>query len=163
MLPRTFIRQVLVAEIDDIVPRHPYLAFPLIAIGIEYLGQCLDVGNPWDHPSRVGQRPFDRAITQLFPQTYHDKDLRRSLRNKMLHFYPPKPGLALGRLTDPGVTQRITASSHPYRDPSGNVIVVVEYLFRDFSDACDQVTRMRFPKADKMNRRFIRTDIPIRP
>ena len=164
MLPRTFIRHVLVEEIDDVVPRHPYLAFPLIAIGIEFLGRALDVGCPWDHfYSGGGQRPFDEAIVRLFPQSYHDKDLRRAMRNKMLHFYAPRPGLALARLSDPGVARRITRAGHPHQDANGAVTVVIEYLFRDFADACDQVTKMQFPGTDKMNRRFIRTDIPVRP
>jgi hypothetical protein len=163
MVPRTFIKRVLVDEIGDIVPHHPYLAFPLIAIGLEFLGRAVDVGRPWNHTCLGGgQRPFDEAIGRLFPQSYHDKDLRRSMRNKMLHIYRPQPGLALGRFTDPGVARRIPASSHPYRDVSGNVTLVVEYLFDDFAAACDQVIRMRFPRTDKMNRRFIRTDIPVR-
>jgi hypothetical protein len=85
------------------------------------------------------------------------------MRNKMLHFYAPRPGLALARISDQGVTRRITPSNHPYRDAHGAVIVVIEYLFRDFAEACDQVIKMQFPRTDKMNRRFIRTDIPVRP
>lgn len=164
MLPRAFIRGVLINEIEDVIPGHPYLAFPLVGIGIEYLGRALDTAHNWNHHyTGNAVRPFDRAITTLFPKTYHDKNLRQTLRNGLLHFYAPHPGLALGRVTDRGVSKRITPATHPYRDASGNVTLVIEFLFDDFKAACEQVVGMRFPRTDKMSHRFIRTDIPIRP
>jgi hypothetical protein len=41
MLPKEFIKGVLVGELRDIVANHPYLAYPLIGVGIEYLGRAL--------------------------------------------------------------------------------------------------------------------------
>ena len=32
MFPKEFIKQVLIGEIEDVVERHPYLAFSLIGI-----------------------------------------------------------------------------------------------------------------------------------
>jgi hypothetical protein len=164
MVPRTFIRDVLITEIRDVIPGHPYLAFPLIGIGIEYLGRALDTAHDWDYTYRPNvQQPFDRAITTLFPRAYHGIRLRQLMRNGLLHFYAPKPGLALSRLSDPGVSNTITHANHPYLDSRGDITLVVEYLFDDFVDACERVMRMRFPRANKMSRRFIRTDLRIGP
>jgi hypothetical protein len=98
----------------------------------------------------------------LFPQGYHNKRLRQNMRNGLLHFYAPHPGLPLGRLSDPGVSKRITEANHPYSDASGYVTLVIEFFFNDFRVAGDRVIGMRFPRSDKMSRRFIRTDLPVR-
>lgn len=164
MLPRQFIRGVLVEEIGDVVPDHPYLAFALIGIGIEYLGRALDTSHTWDYVyPRTAVKPFDLAIDRLFPARYRAQRLRDPLRNGLLHFYAPKAGLRLARLADAGVRRRIARSNHPYVDSAGSVTLVIEYLFGDFRDACDQVVRMRFPRGDKMSRRFIHTDVPVSP
>jgi hypothetical protein len=89
--------------------------------------------------------------------------LRQKMRNGLLHFYAPHPDLALGRLSDPGVRRRITEANHPYTDASGDVTLIIEYSFNDFRVACERVIGMRFPRGDKMSRRFIRTDLPTRP
>jgi hypothetical protein len=59
MLSKEFIKNVLVGELRDVVANHPYLAFPLIGVGIEYLGRALDTASPWDHTyPRNGQQPL---------------------------------------------------------------------------------------------------------
>jgi hypothetical protein len=153
---------VLVDEIGDVVPRHPYLAFPLIGIGIEYLGRALDTAHDWNYVyPRTAHPPFDLAIDHLFAQRYHGQRLRHRLRNGLLHFYAPQQGLRLAREADPGVARRFAPGNHPHIDSAGNVTLVVEYLFLDFTRACEQVVGMRFPRTDKMSRRFIRSDIAI--
>ena len=49
MEPRQFIKGVLVGEVKDVMAHHAYLAFPLIGIGIEFLGRALDTGHDWDY------------------------------------------------------------------------------------------------------------------
>jgi hypothetical protein len=43
-----------------------------------------------------------------------------------------------------------------------DVTLVIEFFFNDFRVAGDRVIGMRFPRSDKMSRRFIRTDLPVR-
>ncbi len=48
MLPKDFIQMVLIEGIGDVVKRHPYISFALVAIGIEFLGKCLLIEkNEW--------------------------------------------------------------------------------------------------------------------
>jgi hypothetical protein len=161
MEPQQFIKGVLVGEVKDVMAHHAYLAFPLIGIGIEFLGRALDTDHDWDYsyPSSVVP-PFDRAMTELFPKHYQDKRLRNLMRNGLLHFYRPKRGLLLSEVND-AIEGVIRHGNHPYRDKDGNVTLVVEYLYIDFVDACHQVIRKRFPAGDKMRRPFLRTDIPV--
>jgi hypothetical protein len=159
MYPKEFIKHVLIDEIGTIVPKHPYLAFPLIGIGIEFLGRCLD-SRPFDFDQyREGEvGPFDWAITELFPDRYHQLDLRDQLRNGLLHFYAPKRDLELVQLRE--VEGRFTRANHPYIDLSDRAWLVVEWFFADFTHACQVGLRADFPATDKMNRDFLRTDPP---
>jgi len=162
MEPQQFIKGVLVGEVKDVVAHHAYLAFPLIGIGIEFLGRALDTEHDWNHDYRGSAPPFDLAMTTLFPARYRDKRLRELMRNGLLHFYRPKPGLLLSEVND-AIEGVITYGNHPYRDRQGNVTIVAEYLYIDFVDACHKVIRKRFPAGDKMRRPFVRTDVaPIR-
>ena len=157
MLPKEFIQQVLVEEIKDVIDsRHPLLALVLIGTGIEYLGRCLDTAREWDADYKgVKLKPFDRAITELFPQPYHDKEVRKRLQ----HFYSPTKGLQLAEAAN--VKDAIDRNNHPHRTKSGNVTLVVEYLYDDFVDACHEVIKRSFPVTDKMSKLFIDTSMPV--
>ena len=157
MLPKEFIQQVLVEEVKDVIDsRHPLLGFVLIGTGIEYLGRCLDTAREWDADYKgVKLKPFDRAITELFPQPYHDKEVRK----RLLHFYSPTKGLLLSQAAN--VNGVIDRSNHPYRAESGDVTLVVEYLYDDFVDACHEVIRRSFPVSDKMSKLFIDTSMAV--
>lgn len=155
MSPKMFIDGVLITEIGDIIPQHPYHAFVLIGIGIEFLGRALDSTKPWNHRyGRADTPPFDKAICELFPERYHDKELRDPLRNGLAHFYAPKVGLGLSRLSDPGIEGIISYENHPYLS-GGMVILVIEYLYRAFVDACREVIGMEFSPQDKMSMDFL--------
>jgi hypothetical protein len=165
MTAKEFISGVLIGEIKDVVDRHPFLAFALLAVGIEFLGRCLD-NDPWDCPyDDEDTTPFDSAINELFPYSYHNAELRDRMRNGLLHFYRPKPGLLLSQVAEEGIQDLIPSRAHhPYFNTVGDsVTLVVEYLFADFADACREVCDRSFPVDHKMNATFLRTDVPPPP
>ena len=80
----------------------PFLAFALRAVGTEFLGRCL-ANDPWDCPyADEDTTPLDSALNELFPYSYRNAELRDRMRNGLLHFYPPKPGLLLSQLAEGG-------------------------------------------------------------
>lgn len=81
-------------NVEKLVKKTPFFAFPLLATFIEFLGKTLD-HNDW-HDNK-GLTPFDNAIKmfQPFKQYKCIKDLRDSLRNGMVHSYRAKGELKL--------------------------------------------------------------------
>ena len=64
MFPKDFIKKVLIKEVGELVESKPYIAFALMAIGIEFLGKCLDVKQQdWNKGS--SKKNFNKAIDTL--------------------------------------------------------------------------------------------------
>lgn len=153
--PKEFISETLVGEIKDIADHHTYLAFVLIADGIEFLGRCLDEDHGWEHWYRQAPYPFDNAVKELFPKKYHKPfeqfKVRDKLRNGMLHSCAPKKGLLLTEIRDP---ERISQAQHP-KVAGDTLTLVVEYLYADLVIACKKVCAKKFKKDSKMNQPFL--------
>ena len=128
---REFIQKYLIDQIGDIRDKHPYFAFTLMAIGIEFLGKCLNKHSNWNYYSK-GQpaRDFKRGM-QLTPlKRYIKLDLYHKLRC----------GLAHSLLTDGGLT---------LSDESGVNAISCNQFFQDFEAACKEVLAMKkLPKKD---------------
>lgn len=161
IMPKSFIQGVLIDEIGDVVPHHPYLAFGLISSGIEFLGCCIgrqeQEWDSWrdDFERKVGKRPFELAISERFEPKYHvlidpPFNLSDRLRNGMLHLLTPKTGLGLTEVRHLTTHQR-NPERHPLVD-GNNVVLVVEYFYSDFAAACQIVIDRPFSDTDKMNR-----------
>ncbi len=148
-LPKQFIQQTLIKEYEDIIIAHghAYLGFALIAIGIEFLGKCVDTSLTAWHPE--SSKHFDYALNNI-PQlkSYSNKDLRDKLRNGMAHSLVPKVGLDL--------SERVHQTTHLGLDSQGYLVLNVEDFFEDFKKACRFVIETRFPDNDKMNKGFIK-------
>lgn len=160
LYPKDFIRNVLISEIKDIVDRHSYLAFVLICSGIEFLGKCIDINNQdwdWDLKYRKKNNPFDKAIKELFPSKYEKLlikyNLRDQLRNGLIHLLAPKSNVSLSQLKHckNGV---ITMENHPF-EQNNKIILIIEYFYIDFVDACKKVLNKEFKEDDKMNKPFL--------
>jgi len=66
MTPKEFIQQVLIDEVGEIHLKYPYISFATMAIGIEFLGKCLNSHDDWNYyVSGVPKQDFERAINQL--------------------------------------------------------------------------------------------------
>jgi hypothetical protein len=162
LYPKDFIRQVLIDELQDIVVKHPYLAFLLICSGIEFLGKCIDTNKQewnWDFQYQKNNPPFDNAIKNLFPEKYEkalgDYKLRDQLRNGLTHALAPKNKIGLSQLKH-DENGEITMDNHPF-EQGGKLSLIIEYFYIDFVDACKKVLNMNFKKNDKMNKPFLST------
>ncbi len=122
---REFIEEYLIGHIGKIQKRQPYFAFVLMAIGIEFLGKCLNNHSDWNYYSK-GQpaRDFNKGM-QLSPmRKYKNLDLYHKLRC----------GLAHSLLTNNGLTLS--------NNEVGSTINSKQF-FQDFKAACREVLAMK--------------------
>ena len=161
LYPKDFIRKVLIVEMQDIATSHPYLAFLLICSGIEFLGKCIDTDNQnwdWDRHYQRKNPPFNKAINKLFPERYkelfHKYKVRDQLRNGLVHILVPKSKIGLTQVKH-DLNGEIMMKEHPY-ELEGKLILVIEYFYIDFVDACKKVLGKEFGKDDKMNKPFLK-------
>lgn len=118
---KDFIEQYLVKEIADIKDEHPYLAFELIAVGIEFLGRCINNRKPEDQ--KCSAADFNLALMCMDPQgKYRQMNLYKKLRCGLVH------SMMVGKL--------ITLSDGS--DPSAENLNIDEF-YSDFKDLCLKV------------------------
>lgn len=149
--PKDCINELLIGEIGNILPKHPYLGFLLICSGIEFLGKCLDSSAGWDDDIKHGFH-FKKAITELFPAHYESlkEKLYKELRCGMTHSLRSGTFKLTELKNDP--TGTLQYSKHLKSDKS---IIVIDYFYFDFVQACIKVVAMKFLPEDKMNKEFI--------
>jgi hypothetical protein len=149
--PKDFILNSLMGEIGDIIRGHAYLSFILICSGIELLGKCLEPNASFSDDGKQGEY-FKKAIKELFPECYHDhiQHLYSDLRCGMLHSYLAGKYKLMELKNDP-------AGQHAYAThlAENSDIIVLDYLFFDFIQACQKVLNMDFAEDDKMTKPFI--------
>ena len=156
VFPKEFIEEYLIKQIRQIIDEnHPYLAFVLMASGIEFLGKCLNPNSNWDH-SNSGP-DIDNAVKQLMPR-YKKLNLRNELRNGLLHMLRPKTKLALEYK---GHNQN-AKHLDKYLPDTKRIILEVTEFYEDFKNACHEIIRRidskEFNKENKINKPFIKYD-----
>lgn len=150
-----FIKHVLIGEIGEIGQKHPYLAFSLIAIGIEFLGKCIDTEpnksiasrfsfnyaiaslngfekyrDLIDNRSEYKGKSKKKLAGELCPNCNHlpkDFDLYDELRCGMCHALLPKGNLLLSDGNEEFSINDNTVTLHLGR------------LYEDFKNACYEV------------------------
>ncbi len=150
MYPKEFINHVLINEYKDIVDRHAYLSFTLIAIGIEFLGKCmLTSKQDWNNISP--DTAFKEGMKLLVDADgrYSALDLKDELRNGLAHTLLPKSKIDLCEVKN--------GEQHFGTNKYGQTILLAEIFYRDFVIACKKVLDTTFPDSDKMNKDFLRT------
>jgi len=146
--PKKFIQKYLIEEIRDVVFRHPFLAFSLIAIGIEFLGKCMLIEcDHWDIKREESFRPYGNGMDLLIniDSRYSELNLKDQLRNGLIHTYLPKSKIVLSEVKD--------GSKH-LEQAGERTVLVIEILYRDFVKACHAVIEKEFDYSDKMNTPF---------
>jgi len=142
ILPKGFIQKVLIVEIGDVVGRHPYLSFSLMAIGIEFLGKCMMVHKAdwhWPHPKQA----FDEGAKLLHEINieYKNIKLKDGLRNGFAHSFSPRAKVGPGE-RNRGISQQV----------GPQYVLVAEDFYEDFAKGCKMVIGTPFNENDKMNR-----------
>ena len=70
MLPKEFIQQVLINELGEIHSQHPYIAFATMAIGVEFLGKCLNDHDDWNfYAAGIHKQDFKSACEEVMAMT----------------------------------------------------------------------------------------------
>ena len=150
MLPKQFINQVFVNELGIIKDSNPYISFAIMAIGIEFLGKCLDMERQDWNASGKSQFHFELAVNNLnslkvYRQYLSSHKLWDSLRNGFAHSFVPKRTLSLSSKNE---------APHLYISINGLTLnLKCEEFYEDFKKACLEVINQKFDDPnDKMNK-----------
>ena len=136
-----FIDTVLVGEIKKVVDAGAgYVAFSLIASGIETLGALLDEKE--FHDDRLSEERFKNALRKFFPRDYapHINSkieffLYQHLRCGLVHVFCPEGRIAFigaAGAAKMGVKHLQIVEDDGYR----MLVLVTEDFFQDFTEAC---------------------------
>lgn len=97
MTVNEFIKRYFIEEIGSLVELHPFIAFTLISIGIEFLGKCLN-SNKWDDRREKSGEIFNDAIKSYATLTKYSSIplLYENLRCGLAHKFMVNGTLILG-------------------------------------------------------------------
>jgi hypothetical protein len=144
--PKEFIQTVLIDELGEIHLRHPYISFVTMAIGIEFLGKCLNAEEDWNK-SGQSKIDFEFAINNLTafapyrPFLSDPYKVWTSLRNGFLHSFVSKNTLSLSSGNEMG----------HLIEHNGKLNLKCENLYADFKTACEEVLAMTTFPSQKMS------------
>lgn len=131
-----FIWKYLIDEIEDIVERHPFHAFVLMAVGVEHLGILLSRREDVFEANH-SKKDFNRAINELNSlapyRQYLDAtsvDLYTGLRCGLNHAFMPKTNILLTSKLD---------LRHLVHDIEGRLILRCEDFYSHYKSACEEV------------------------
>lgn len=149
--PKSFIKTVLIEEMGKITKTNAYLSFVLIAIGIEFLGKCInDSLNNWSDGK--SEESFNNAIKELMPK-YQPYRLYQLLRCGLAHYLAPQKGL--------GLSESKNGFAHLSTTSDGILVLNIEDFYNDFKCACEKVTsgiKNKKYKNQKMYNQFLGVD-----
>jgi hypothetical protein len=117
------------------IPGNTTAKFILIAVGIEFLGTCLDRRHT--QATARSEKRFNLALSKLFPERYHHFTRKEAIPNLYLDFRCPvihqfavPPSVRLEPCAD-----RATGIAHLAYDSDGALILVAEDFYRDLAVA----------------------------
>jgi len=144
MKPKEFIDIVLIRDIKKVIDADcAYLAFGLIAQGIETLGAILDEKKIHDNDKGLSEKRFRSAIRTLFnwqgslypkyAAENSEYDLFEYLRCGMSHVLRPAGKVAFTTKKE----SKIDGTKHlEVAKETGKLILVIEEFYEDFHRAC---------------------------
>lgn len=143
MTVKEFINKILINNYQEILSQgFHYISFSLIALGIEFLGACIDDADDFGKIGKSGPR-FRNAIEDLFPKQYqkfndknNDYDICNNLRNGLAHQLRPKSkiGLTHKKESEKFGTNHLEINND-------KLVLVAEEFYRDFRNACTEVIK----------------------
>lgn len=134
------IREVILNDFSSVMTSPGSLAgkFILIAVGIEFLGACLDKQHM--KATARSEKRFNMAITRLFPKKYHHFVKKDSIPNlyfdfrcPIIHQFKPGSSIFLSSL----VTEQKPNFQHLSYHADGSLILVAEELYLDLASAAN--------------------------
>ncbi len=149
MMPKDFIRVVLIKEVGEIHEKYPYIAFATMAIGIEFLGKCLNTHDDWNYYAKgVPKDDFELAINKLDSFTEYRPLLKThnlwdSLRNGFTHSFVPKKTISLSSKNEAPNFKNISETKINLR---------CEDFYIAFKKACEEILIIEKFDSEKMNR-----------
>ena len=132
------IREVILKDFAQLMDAREsvYGKFILIAVGIEFLGACMDKQHL--NATARSEIRFNSAITKLFPKPYHHFVKKESVPNFYLDFRCPiihqfrcAPSIALYTNTQAD----FSGQKHLSYNSAGALILVAEDFYRDMASA----------------------------
>ena len=150
MTPKEFINTVLINEIGSIHLNHPYISFAMMAIGIEFLGKCLNSHEDWNEPKH-SKEDFELAINTLdsfvkYRPLLKSHNFWTSLRNGLLHSFAPKSTITLSSKNE---------ADHLVTINPTKINLRCEDFYLDFKNACQEVLEMQNFKSKKVDLPFL--------
>jgi hypothetical protein len=150
-----FLDEIVKKQLPDLAKKNTYFGAGLIAVGIEFLGACLD-DCPLDAEYKSASR-FCLAVNELFPKPYHqfsrphpykDKDkpahdLYSCLRCGMTHVLRPQGVVLTGSVNEASLdgNTHLQILSRGVKD---SPLIVVEQFVADFVVAATELqSRLR--------------------
>ena len=132
------IREVILTDFAGIMktPGSTIGKFILIAVGIEFLGACLD--RQHIKATARSEKRFNLAIVKLFPKKYHHFVKKESVPNLYFDFRCPiihqfKPGKSVFLCSREDADT--IGQSHLSYHPEGSLILVAEEFYDDLASA----------------------------
>jgi len=134
------IRQVILNDYGRIMntPESTVGKFILIAVGIEFLGACLD--KQYMNATSRSEKRFNMAITKLFPKKYHHfvregsvPYLYTDFRCPVIHQFRAGKTIRLFSEYEGNAGLHLTYNS------DGLLILVAEEFYRDLSEAAQKL------------------------
>jgi hypothetical protein len=137
------IKRILVGQMKSIIYDHSgsaYMKFVNLAVGIEYLGACLD-HYPFEKPKESEKR-FNDALKNLFDKKYHkytkksaDVYFFEEFRCPFIHQLRPGKKIVLTHRAE----AEIEGTCHLGNIETGQLVLVLEDFFDDLEKAAKKL------------------------
>ncbi len=140
------IKQVILDDYSSImqVPGNTISKFILIAVGIEFLGACLDKQSI--KSTARGEKRFNATITKLFPAKYHHfvkagsvPNLYADFRCPVIHQFTSEKSIFLCTRQEAGSAKHLTYN------PEGALVLVAEDFYDDLANAAMELIKRLSP------------------
>ncbi|MEQ8359629.1 MAG: hypothetical protein RH860_09095 [Cytophagales bacterium] len=149
LLTKDFLKKVYIDELGELVNSHPYISFLVVAVGIEFLGKCLDESVDWQD-SGHSKEHFKKAINEIPSFTKY-----RSLLNSHKLYSEFRCGMAHASLPDAKITLSSKEEATHLVETGDKINLKIEDLYSDFKLAVEHIISMSFPENSKMNKAIL--------
>ena len=136
------VEKVLIGEMGSLINCHQgsnYIKFINIAVGIEFLGACMDSFD-FSKPKKSEER-FNKGL-KLFPKKYHKHSRKnakiyffRDFRCGFIHQLRPLGGIVITHRDE----SKREGTKHLQELGTDEFVLVLEELFEDFKKACGKL------------------------